>query len=477
MSADKAVFTRRIMGIETEFGITCTHDGAQAVAPDDIARQLFRPIVDRFRSSNIYTLNGGRLYLDVGSHPEYATPECDSLDQLLIYDRAGEVTLNRLADQAEHALADQHIEGVVHLMKNNTDSLGNSYGCHENYLVGRAILLKKLGQEFIPFLITRQLICGAGHIARPHSRFSDGDTTPVYQLSQRADHVREGVSSATTRSRPIINTRDEPHADSEMYRRLHVIVGDSSISETTAALKIGSALLVLEMLEAGYSFDEWEIANPSKTIRDISRDLTGRAEVPLRSGQTSCALEIQQAFANKAQQWLHERPEEQHGTPNADMQRVVDLWKKVLTAIDSGDTSSIAADIDWVIKKNIIDRYQDKFGWDLTHPKLQQIDYAYHDIRPGKGIFRTLEERGRVSRWLDGADSPITDAADTPPQTTRAKMRGDFLRVAQENDADVSVDWTRMKINRPEPHDIALLDPFAAHDSRADDMISSILDQ
>ncbi|MDU6479434.1 MAG: proteasome accessory factor PafA2 family protein [Corynebacterium kroppenstedtii] len=147
------------------------------------------------------------------------------------------------------------------------------------------------------------------------------------------------------------------------------------------------------------------------------------------------------------------------------------------SSIDSGDTSSIAADIDWVIKKNIIDRYQDKFGWDLTHPKLQQIDYAYHDIRPGRGIFRTLEERGRVSRWLDGADSPITDAADTPPQTTRAKMRGDFLCVAQENDADVSVDWTRLKINRPEPHDIALLDPFAAHDSRVDDMISSIVDQ
>ncbi len=362
-------------------------------------------------------------------------------------------------------------------MKNNTDSLGNSYGCHENYLVGRAILLKKLGQEFIPFLITRQLICGAGHIARPHSRFSDGYTTPGYQLSQRADHVWEGVSSATTRSRPIINTRDEPHADSEMYRRLHVIVGDSSMSETTAALKIGSALLVLEMLEAGCSFDEWEIANPSKTIRDISRDLTGRAEVPLRSGRISCALEIQQAFAEKAQQWLDERPEEQHGTPTADMQRVVDLWKKVLAAIDSGDTTSIAADIDWVIKKSIIDRYQDKFGWDLTHPKLQQIDYAYHDIRPGKGILRTLEERGRVSRWLDGADSPITDAADTPPQTTRAKMRGDFLHIAQEKDADVSVDWTRLKINRPEPHDIALLDPFAAHDSRADDMISSILDR
>ncbi|MDU6479433.1 MAG: proteasome accessory factor PafA2 family protein, partial [Corynebacterium kroppenstedtii] len=157
-----------------------------------------------------------------------------------------------------------------------------------------------------------------------HSRFSDGDTTPVYQLSQRADHVWEGVSSATTRSRPIINTRDEPHADSEMYRRLHVIVGDSSMSETTAALKIGSALLVLEMLEAGYSFDEWEIANPSKTIRDISRNLTGRAEVLLRSGRMSCALEIQQAFADKAQQWLDERSEEQHGTPNADMQRVVD---------------------------------------------------------------------------------------------------------------------------------------------------------
>ncbi|MEJ4112526.1 Pup--protein ligase [Corynebacterium kroppenstedtii] len=478
MSTDNTVFTRRIMGIETEFGITCTHDGIQSVAPDDIARQLFHPIIERFRSSNIYTHNGGRLYLDVGSHPEYATPECDNLSQLLIYDRAGEATLNRLADQAEQVLVEQHIDGSIHLFKNNTDSLGNSYGCHENYLVGRQMPLQQLGQEFIPFLITRQLICGAGHIVGPQSRGAHNDSGPSYQLSQRANHVWEGVSSATTRSRPIINTRDEPHADSELYRRLHVIVGDTSMSETTAALKVGSALLVLEMLEAGYTFDTWEIANPPQAIRDISYDLTGRAPIVLRSGRVSCALQVQCAFLESAQRWLHERPGDHRGTSNAEMQRVVTMWKKVLTAIDAGDTTQIVTDIDWAIKKDIIDRYQDKFGWDLCHPKLQQIDFAYHDIRPGKGIFRTLERNGRVSRWLPEADSTvIAEAVNTPPHTTRAKIRGDFLRLAHEYDADVSVDWTRLKVNRPGPRDIALTDPFTAHDPRAEELILTILNQ
>lgn len=211
-------FTRRIMGIETEYGITCTADGGGArLGAEDIARYLFRPVVERHNSSNVFMPNASRLYLDVGSHPEIATAECDSLSQLIAYDRAGDRIVDELARTAEASLADEGIGGQVYLLKNNVDSAGNSYGCHENYLIGRQVVLKTLGLQLLPFLITRQLICGAGSIHQGR-----------YRLSQRADHVWEGVSSATTRSRPIINTRDEPHADSTLYRRLHVIVGDST---------------------------------------------------------------------------------------------------------------------------------------------------------------------------------------------------------------------------------------------------------
>ena len=235
---------RRIFGIETEYGVTCTFNGQRRLSPDEVARYLFRRVVAWGRSSNVFLTNGSRLYLDVGSHPEYATAECDSLTQLVTHDRAGERILEGLVADAERRLQEEGIHGDIYLFKNNTDSAGNSYGCHENYLVERKGEFARLAERFIPFLISRQLIAGAGKVLQ----------TPrgaVYCLSQRADHMWEGVSSATTRSRPIINTRDEPHADADLYRRLHVIVGDSNMSETTTLLKVGSADLVLRMLEAG----------------------------------------------------------------------------------------------------------------------------------------------------------------------------------------------------------------------------------
>ena len=214
---------RRIFGIETEFGVTCTFHGQRRLSPDEVARYLFRRVVSWGRSSNVFLRNGSRLYLDVGSHPEYATAECDDLAQLVTHDKAGERILEDLLVDAERRLADEGIGGDIFLFKNNTDSAGNSYGCHENYLVARAGEFSRIADILLPFLVTRQLICGAGKVLQ----------TPrgaVYCLSQRAEHIWEGVSSATTRSRPIINTRDEPHADAERYRRLHVIVGDSNMS-------------------------------------------------------------------------------------------------------------------------------------------------------------------------------------------------------------------------------------------------------
>src|SRR6201997_4633474 len=281
------------MGIETEFGVTCTFHGHRRLSPDEVARYLFRRVVSWGRSSNVFLRNGARLYLDVGSHPEYATAECDSLVQLVTHDRAGEWVLEDLLVDAEQRLPAEGIGGDIYLFKNNTDSAATSYGCHENYLVPRQEELGRLTDILTPFLVTRQMICGAGKVLQ----------TPrgaVYCVSQRAEHIWEGVSSATTRSRPIINTRDEPHADAERFRRLHVIVGDSNMSETTMLLKVGATDLVLRMVEAGVVLRDMTLDNPIRAIREVSHDMTGRSRVRLANGGEISALEIQWEYLNRA---------------------------------------------------------------------------------------------------------------------------------------------------------------------------------
>lgn len=462
-SGSAPVYARRIMGIETEYGITASaSDGQRVMSPDEIARVLFRPIVSTYSSSNIFSPNASRLYLDVGSHPEIATAECDSLSQLIAYERAGDAMVNRMAVQAEEALADEGEKRAVYLFKNNVDSAGNSYGCHENYLIGRHVVLKDLGKALLPFMITRQLICGAGMI-RP----AKGEEPARFVLSQRADQVWEGVSSATTRSRPIINTRDEPHGDSKRFRRMHVIVGDSNMAEPTMAVKVGSTLLMLEMLEAGFEVPNLSVLEPIQHIRAIALDPTGRTQLPLEGGGSTTALAVQQELCTAAERWLEHR--EDTGTPTAELARVVDLWKRTLQAIETQDFSGVDREIDWVIKRSLLNRYRERLGEDWSHPKLAQIDLTYHDIRPGRGLYSVLEQRGMVKRWID--DAAIDAAVDTAPRTTRAKLRGEFLAVARELDAAVTVDWTRMKVNRPEPMTEEFSDPFVSEDPRLDGLL------
>ena len=452
------VYARRIMGIETEYGITAsTAPGQRVMSPDEIARVLFRPVVSRYSSSNIFTPNASRLYLDVGSHPEVATAECDSLTQLMRYERAGDVIVDKLARQAEQALAEEGDKRSVYLFKNNVDSAGHSYGCHENYLIGRHVVLKDLGRALLPFMITRQLICGAGKIEP-----AKAGEPARFLLSQRADQVWEGVSSATTRSRPIINTRDEPHGDSKRFRRMHIIVGDSNMAEPTLALKVGSALLMLEMLEADFDVPTFPVLDPIHHIRAIAQDPTGLTVLPLDGGGSVTALELQQALCGAAERWLEHR--EDAGTPTAEMARVVDLWKRTLGAIDTQDFSGVDREIDWVIKRGLLERYRATLGGEWSHPKLAQIDLTYHDIRPGRGLYSVLAQRGMVARWLE--DDSIARCVDTPPQTTRAKLRGEFLATARELDAAVTVDWTRLKVNRPEPMTEEFSDPFVSDDPR-----------
>src|SRR5881628_3001696 len=225
---------RRIFGLENEYGLTCTLNGQRRLSPDNVARYLFEKVIPGARNANVFLENGARLYLDTGFHPEYATPECDDVTELVIHDKAGERIVEDLLHQAEKRLREDGISGNILLFKNNTDSAGNSYGCHENYLVSRDVSFQRLAEALIPFFVTRQIFAGAGKVLQTPRGFH-------YCLSQRAQHICQEISGATTSSRSIINTRDEPHADAERYRRLHVIVGDSNTSEVAKYLKIGSA--------------------------------------------------------------------------------------------------------------------------------------------------------------------------------------------------------------------------------------------
>lgn len=470
------VNVRRIMGLETEYGITNVLDSARRLGPDEISRELFEPITREFRSSNIYTDNASRLYLDVGAHPEIATAECDSLHQLIAYDRAGDVTLHHMAVDAEQRLAQRGIGGQVYLLKNNTDSLGNSYGCHENYLIGRDVPLKALSKQLLPFLVTRQLICGAGKISIPTAGAPNENFEAGFVMSQRADHVWEGVSSATTRSRPIINTRDEPHADSTKYRRLHVIVGDSNMSEVSTALKVGSTLLVLELIEAGWDLPDFEIANEIRSIRDIARDFTGTVPLRLRSGKQASPLEIQRAFHSAAKQWLEtSRPETTRdekgfrGTPKEQLEPVVELWGRVLDCFDTGDFSPVATEIDWVIKKTLMDRMAQRGNLSPNDPRLVQVDLTYHDIHPQRGLFNVLEQRGYAKSLVTAEE--IEHARFHAPATTRAALRGKFLVAARQRDLSINVDWMRLKINGEHGMETVLGDPFSEVDERVDSML------
>jgi proteasome accessory factor A len=433
---------RRIFGLENEYGVTCTFRGQRRLSPDEVARYLFRRVVSWGRSSNVFLRNGARLYLDVGSHPEYATPECDNVTDLIAHDKAGERILEGLLVDADKRLREEGIAGDIYLFKNNTDSAGNSYGCHENYLVGRHGEFGRLADILIPFLVTRQVI------------------------SQRAEHIWEGVSSATTRSRPIINTRDEPHADAERFRRLHVIVGDSNMSETTMLLKVGSTDLVLRMIEAGTVMRDLTLDNPIRAIREVSHDMTGRSKVRLANGREMSALEIQREYLTKAQDFT-----DRNGA-DATTRRVLMMWDRALDAIETGKLDLIDREIDWVTKYQLIERYRAKHDLPLSSPRVAQLDLAYHDVHRGRGLYYLLQRKGAVDRATRDLD--IFEAKSVPPQTTRARLRGEFIRRAQERRRDFTVDWVHLKLNDQAQRTVLCKDPFRSVDERVEKLIAGM---
>ena len=455
---------RRIFGIETEYGIICAApQGRPPIDAEQAARRLFTPVVNRHRSSNVFLGNGGRLYLDVGSHPEYATAECDYLADLLAQDLAGQEIFSDLVTTTNQQLHTDGINGQIHLLKNNRDSQGNSCGCHENYLLHRSADFMGMADALIAFFITRQILVGAGLI----------DEDGGYHFSQRADKMYDPISAATTRARPIINTRDEPLADSSEYRRMHVIVGDSNICEATTALKVGMTIALLDAIDCSLNLADLAIADPMDAIREINADLTGRAPLKLKAGGCLDAVEIQNRIYQRVMNTLSDA-----GQLEATRKRVkvgdfdpLELWGRTLQCFQDEDFRAVNTEIDWVIKKNLLEQSAQRHQVPMNSAVISRLDLAYHDITAA-GLAPALVQAGLMRQLLTREE--IETAKTYPPRTTRANIRGMILREAERLRRDVSVDWLHVRIDESKMPTVMLGDPFASEGEILDKLLAEL---
>ncbi len=451
---------RRIFGLENEYGVTCTLRGQRRLSPDEVARYLFRRVVSWGRSSNVFLANGARLYLDVGSHPEYATPECDSIYDLVVHDKAGERILEQLLASAEQRLREEGIRGVIYLFKNNTDSAGNSYGCHENYLTSRRDDFGHYAEVLIPFFVSRQIYAGAGKVLQTARGAPCTASASAPSTSGKASRARRPEAG------PIINTRDEPHADAERFRRLHVIVGDSNMSEYATFLKVGTTSILLRMLEdPSCVLRDMTLENPIRAIREISHDMTCTRRVRLANGREASALEIQSEYLGRALRYADAK-----GFSPLEMQ-ALKMWEHCLTEIQQ-DPLSLDRECDWVIKHRLIEAYRAKHDLPLSHPKVALMDLQYHDVNRSRSLFYRMQQKDLVERMCTDAD--IDTAVDTPPQTTRARLRGEFIRRAKERKRDYTVDWVHLKLNDQAQRTVLCKDPFKSRDERVEKLIASL---
>ena len=438
---------RRIIGLESEYGFLFVNRGERIFPSERALEYLFQGIMQNSWSRDAFLPNGARIYQDTGSHPEYSTPECDSVRDVVLFDKAGEKILSKAAARVDSLLLREGIEGEVHILKNNTDSAGNSYGCHENYLIDRNVTFWRLSRSLIPFFVTRQIVTGAGGLVR------DSEDHVRFVISPRALHIREKISCSTTSSRPIINTRDEPHSDPQKYRRLHIIVGDSNMSEVSDLLKVATTALVLEVVEAGGISDRLSLDDPISAIRTISEDPSLSARVRLESGKEMTAIEIQRAYLEACQEYFVREKTE------ASVRDILNLWEKILGEL-SRDDESLGREIDWVIKRRLLARYMKgrHHGWD--DPETAMLDYQYHDVDEKRGVYNLLLRKGEVDRIA--SDQEIEAAMDSPPRTTRARLRGEHIRAALADHRSFTADWTYMRLNDTPQETFFWMDPFCA---------------
>nr|WP_289850768.1 depupylase/deamidase Dop [Actinoallomurus purpureus] len=400
----------------------------------DLAREVADPtqLTDEdLGLANVILTNGARLYVD-HAHPEYSTPECTNPRDAVIWDKAGERVM---ADAAARAA---RVPGThpIQLYKNNTDNKGASYGCHENYLMRRETPFSDIVRHLTPFFVTRQVVCGAGRVGIGVDGRGDG-----FQISQRADFFEVEVGLETTLKRPIINTRDEPHADPEKYRRLHVIIGDANMSEVSTYLKLGTTGLVLAMIEDGFLTVDLSVDMPVATLRAISHDPACKHLLTLRDGRKMTAVQLQMEYLEQSRKYVEDR----FGGDVDDLTTdILDRWESVLQRLGD-DPMQLSHELDWVAKLELLEGYRTRDGLDWSHPRLQLVDLQYSDVRPERGLYNRLAARGRMERIV--TDAEVDAAIENPPEDTRAYFRGRCLR--QYADSVAAASWDSVIFDVP----------------------------
>ncbi|HEY5985461.1 MAG TPA: depupylase/deamidase Dop, partial [Streptosporangiaceae bacterium] len=381
--------------------------------------------------ANVILTNGARLYVD-HAHPEYSTPECTNPLSAVIWDKAGERVM------AEAAAKAATVPGVapIQLYKNNTDNKGASYGCHENYLMRRATPFADIVRHLTPFFVSRQVVCGAGRVGVGADGRNEG-----FQISQRADFFEVEVGLETTLKRPIINTRDEPHADPEKYRRLHVIIGDANMSEVSTYLKLGTTALVLAMIEDKFLDGDLVLESPVAELRAISHDPTCRHLVSLRDGRRMTAIQLQNEYLERARKYTEDKFGADVDEITSD---VLDRWESVLSRL-AEDPMLAARELDWVAKLELLEGYRTRDGLSWGHPRLQLVDLQYSDVRPERGLYNRLAARGRMVRLVSETD--VARAVEYPPDDTRAYFRGRCLQ--KYPDAVAAASWDSVIFDIP----------------------------
>ncbi|MDO4791198.1 MAG: proteasome accessory factor PafA2 family protein [Buchananella hordeovulneris] len=444
---------RRIVGVEVEYGITHV-SAAQALSAEEAAQELFAD-PSLAKGANMFLPNGGRLYLDVGAHPEYATAECALLGDVLVQDRFGSELLGELAHRATQRLNARGVAGAIHLLRNNLDSAGSSFGCHENYLIRRRFDFRARVMGLVPHLVSRQVVAGAGHVCCGE----DGSAT--YVLSQRADVVSEVVSAATTRARPLINTRDEPHANHELYRRLHIINADTSMAEGSNLINLASTALVLSALEEGARLTDLELVDPIGAVRAISA--APQARVELKNGQWLTGLELQAHYVERTAALAA-------ADPDPWVRLGHELWAKSVDALRGGREDEVADLLDHVAKGRLLRRHCERHGVALNHPSVEMLELAYHDIT-GNGLRPRLEAVGALRRLTRAAD---VERARTEAPATRASLRARAIAAAQRSRRDLAVDWTTLRLQDRSVQAITLADPWETANAEVEQLIDNL---
>ncbi|MEZ5116699.1 MAG: depupylase/deamidase Dop [Candidatus Nanopelagicales bacterium] len=382
--------------------------------------------------ANLILTNGARLYVD-HAHPEYSTPEVTNPRDAVVWDKAGERIMERAAALASAVPGAQPIQ----LYKNNTDNKGASYGCHENYLMARTTPFADVVRHLTPFFVSRQVVTGSGRVGLGQEGREHG-----FQISQRADFFEVEVGLETTLKRPIINTRDEPHADPERYRRLHVIVGDANLSETSTYLKLGTTSLVLSMLEDGFLDFDLSPAKPVQEMHAVSHDPTLGHQIELRDGRRLTAVQMQLEYLETARKYVADRYGDDVDEQTAD---VLARWESVLLRLED-DPMLLAAELDWVAKLSLLDGYRRRDGLDWDAARLHLVDLQYSDVRRGRGLAARLEERGSLRRLT--TDEEVARAVVEAPHDTRAYFRGECLR--RYGDSVAAASWDSVIFDIPE---------------------------